>query len=76
MSQERWEWCLGMKAQIGVDADSGLVDMVTTTAANEADVEQVMGVSLPGNAHVSTNNQEKGHSLRIPLKMTDDSGRR
>jgi IS5 family transposase len=31
----------GMKAHIGVDADSGLVHTVTTTAANEADVEQV-----------------------------------
>ena len=30
-----------MKAHIGVDADSGLVHTVTTTAANEADVEQV-----------------------------------
>ena len=32
---------LGMKARIGVDADSGLVHTVTATAANEADVEQV-----------------------------------
>ncbi|MBI1398351.1 MAG: IS5 family transposase, partial [Betaproteobacteria bacterium] len=31
----------GMKAHIGVDADSGLVHTVTTTPANEADVEQV-----------------------------------
>jgi IS5 family transposase len=30
-----------MKAHIGVDADSGLVHTVTTTAANEADVTQV-----------------------------------
>lgn len=34
-------WHFGMKAHIGVDADSGLVHTVTTTAANEADVEQV-----------------------------------
>ena len=32
------QWHFGMKA---VDADSGLVHTVTTTAANEADVEQV-----------------------------------
>jgi IS5 family transposase len=32
---------LGMKAHIGVDADSGLVHTVTTTAANEADVAQM-----------------------------------
>jgi IS5 family transposase len=30
-----------MKAHIGVDVDSGLVHTVTTTAANEADIEQV-----------------------------------
>ena len=35
------QWYFGMKAHIGVDADSGLVHTVTTTAANEADVEQV-----------------------------------
>ena len=30
-----------MKAHIAVDADSGLVHTVTTTAANEADVDQI-----------------------------------
>jgi IS5 family transposase len=35
------QWYFGMKAHIGVDADSGLVHTVTTTAANEADVSQV-----------------------------------
>jgi IS5 family transposase len=35
------QWYFGMKAHIAVDADSGLVHTVTTTAANEADVEQV-----------------------------------
>jgi IS5 family transposase len=35
------QWFFGMKAHIGVDADGGLVHTVTTTAANEADVEQV-----------------------------------
>jgi IS5 family transposase len=35
------QWYHGMKAHIGVDADSGLVHTVTTTSANEADVEQV-----------------------------------
>jgi transposase, IS5 family len=35
------QWHFGMKAHIGVDADSGLVHTVTTTAANQADVEQV-----------------------------------
>jgi IS5 family transposase len=35
------QWHFGMKAHIGVDVDSGLVHTVTTTAANEADIEQV-----------------------------------
>jgi IS5 family transposase len=35
------QWYFGMKAHIGVDADSGLVHTVTTTPANEADVEQI-----------------------------------
>jgi IS5 family transposase len=35
------QWHFGMKAHIGADADSGLVHTVTTTAANEADVEQI-----------------------------------
>ena len=33
-------WHFGMKAHIGVDAESGLVHTVTTTAANEHDVTQ------------------------------------
>lgn len=33
------QWYFGMKAHIGVDADSGLVHTVVSTAANEADVE-------------------------------------
>lgn len=35
------QWYFGMKAHIGVDADSGLVHTVTTTAANEADINEV-----------------------------------
>ena len=35
------QWHFGMKAHIGADVDSGLVHTVTTTAANEADVEQI-----------------------------------
>ena len=34
-------WHFGMKAHIGVDADSGFVHTVTTTPANEPDVEEV-----------------------------------
>jgi IS5 family transposase len=32
------EWYFGMKAHIGVDAESGLVHSLTTTAANVADI--------------------------------------
>ena len=35
------QWHFGMKAHIGVDADSGLVHTVVGTPANEADVEVV-----------------------------------
>ena len=35
------QWHFGMKAHIAVDAASGLVHTVTTTAANESDVEQI-----------------------------------
>jgi IS5 family transposase len=35
------QWYFGMKAHIGVDADSGLVHTVVGTRANEADVEVV-----------------------------------
>jgi transposase, IS5 family len=34
------QWYHGMKAHIGVDAESGLVHTVTTTAANEHDITQ------------------------------------
>jgi IS5 family transposase len=34
------QWHFGMKAHVGVDADSGLVHTVTTTAANAHDVTQ------------------------------------
>ena len=35
------QWHFGMKAHIGVDADSGLVHTVMTTPANESDLEVV-----------------------------------
>src|SRR6202011_2115132 len=34
------QWHFGMKAHIGVDADSGLVHTVTTTPANVADIQE------------------------------------
>jgi IS5 family transposase len=44
------EWHFGMKAHIGVDADSGLVHTVSSTAANVADIAQ---------AHALLHGQEK-----------------
>ena len=44
------QWHFGMKAHIGVDADSGLVHTVTTTPANAHDVTQ---------AHVLLHGQEE-----------------
>jgi transposase, IS5 family len=41
------QWHFGMKAHIGVDADSGLVHTVMTTPANESDLE-VVDVLLHG----------------------------
>ena len=38
------QWHFGMKAHIGVDADSGLVHTVTTTPANAHDVTQAHAV--------------------------------
>ncbi len=45
------QWYFGMKAHIGVDAVSGLVHTVTTTPANQADLEQVEEL-LHGKEHV------------------------
>ena len=38
------EWHFGMKAHIGVDADSGLVHSLHTAAANESDVAHAHAV--------------------------------
>ena len=46
------QWHFGMKWHIAVDADSGLVHTVTTTAANEADVEQIADLSHGKERHV------------------------
>jgi IS5 family transposase len=40
------EWHFGMRAHIGVDADSGLVHTVVTTAANVNDVTQALRCSM------------------------------
>ena len=46
------QWHFGMKAHIGVDADSGLVHTVECTTAKVADIK-MMGVSLHGEGKCS-----------------------
>jgi IS5 family transposase len=59
------QWFFGMKAHIGVDADSGLVHTVTTTAANEADVEQVADLLHGKEEHVWADSGYRGAQSRV-----------
>ena len=59
------QWYFGMKAHIGVDADSGLVHTVTTTAANEADVEQVADLLHGKEEHVWADSAYRGAPNRV-----------
>jgi len=55
----------GMKAHIAVDADSGLVHTVTTTAANEADIEQVADLLHGKEQHVWADSGYRGAQTRV-----------
>jgi len=55
----------GMKAHIAVDADSGLVHTVTTTAANEADVEQIADLLHGKERHVWADSGYRGAQSRV-----------
>ena len=59
----------GMKAHIGVDADSGLVHTVTTTAANEADVEQVADLLHGKEEHVWADSGYRGAQSRVKREV-------
>ncbi len=59
------QWHFGMKAHIGVDADSGLVHTVTTTTANEADVEQVADLLHGKEEHVWADSGYRGAHSRV-----------
>jgi transposase, IS5 family len=59
------QWFFGMKAHIGVDADSGLVHTVTTTAANESDVEQVADLLHGKEEHVWGDSGYRGAQSRV-----------
>ena len=54
-----------MKAHIAVDADSGLVHTVTTTAANEADIEQIADLLHGKEQHVWADSGYRGAQARV-----------
>jgi len=59
------QWHFGMKAHIGVDADSGLVHTVTTTAANESDVEQIADLLHGKEEQVWADSGYRGAQARV-----------
>jgi len=59
------QWHFGMKAHIAVDADSGLVHTVTTTAANEADVEQIADLLHGKEEQVWADSGYRGAAKRV-----------
>ena len=59
------QWHFGMKAHIGVDADSGLVHTVTTTPANESDVAQVADLLHGKEEHVYADSGYRGAASRV-----------
>lgn len=62
------QWYFGMKAHIGVDADSGLVHSLTTTPANVSDLDEV-GMLLHGKEKtVHADSGYTGADKRVPRK--------
>ena len=59
------QWHFGMKAHIGVDAKSGLVHTVTTTAANESDVEQIADLLHGKEQQVWADSGYRGAQARV-----------
>lgn len=59
------QWHFGMKAHIGVDADSGLVHTVITTAANEADVNQIADLLHGKEEDVYADSGYRGAASRV-----------
>ena len=65
------QWHFGMKAHIGVDADSGLVHTVATTPANEADVEVVHELLHGKEQVVHADSGYTGADKRVPRKKLE-----
>jgi IS5 family transposase len=63
------QWHFGMKAHIAVDADSGLVHTVTTTAANEADVDQVADLLHGKEEAVWADSGYRGAHVRVEREL-------
>ena len=63
------QWHFGMKAHIAVDAHSGLVHTVTTTAANEADVEQIADLLHGKEEAVWADSGYRGAPARVPREL-------
>ncbi len=59
------QWHFGMKAHIAVDADSGLVHTLTTTAANEADIEHIADLLHGKEQHVWADSGYRGSQTRV-----------
>ena len=59
------QWHFGMKAHIAVDAESGLIHTVATTAANEADIEQVADLLHGKEQQVWADSGYRGAQKRI-----------
>lgn len=64
-TQKGNQWHFGMKAHIAVDADSGLVHTVTTTAANESDVGQIADLLHDKEEQVWADSGYRGAAKRV-----------
>ena len=64
-TQKGNQWHFGMKAHIAVDADSGLVHTVTTTAANESDVGQIADLLHGKEQQVWADSGYRGAAKRV-----------
>lgn len=65
------QWHFGMKAHIGVDADSGLVHSVIGTAANVCDVTQAAGLLHGQESDVFADAGYQGIAKRVEAKDLD-----
>jgi len=65
------QWHFGMKAHIGVDADSGLVHSVSTTAANAHDITQAHALLHGQESDVFADSGYRGVDKREEIQATD-----